>query len=527
MSAFFQSAKSFWLVLPACAAAFFLAGTTLPGCNSSKEPTATAKQLEDVQAALRRVEGEVIRLRQGLPQATGQNLNSSKEPAATAKQLEDVQAALRRVEGEVIRLRQGLPQETEQELMDLENSLNDRQQWPQSAQGAEQMRQRLDEIVQALSPVAAERILPQLVRLNWGVEALWNLRTHAKAAPNQLEEAHAAISEVLHRHPAGQFPEIQKELESRLTEIDPQLHEFQVKQLLQRASRALEGKEDASAVFSSLEEFRGKKEVAEILPKLRSKVLEQTAIERIEELEKNLVKTRSFVDERARQVSLLTIQDGVLRLTVDLELEEAAPKDVLKKAQNLLALCDKELLACAAKQQDESAEKVRRYQAWALEQIRAFDSREGWYYDTILPWVESELKNFKNAAEDKEWLAFQTFPSMKDLVHEKVGVDLSGMKGAMLTAEKRKEIYNEAWQTIGWKNSIHTEIAYRATRDGMVKFLLPIQPHLLEPPVAQLYQQAFAKGWQKLEGRDDQLYVAQQSAVVQKKTLEEVASSNP
>ena len=61
----------------------------------------------------------------------------------------------------------------------------------------------------------------------------------------------------------------------------------------------------------------------------------------------------------------------------------------------------------------------------------------------------------------------------------------------------------------------------------MVKFLLPIQPNLLDPPLAQLYQQAFSKGWQKLEGREDQLFVAQQSAIVLKKNLEEVAPSNP
>jgi hypothetical protein len=471
--------------MPAVGASFFLAGATLTGCNSSKEPVATASQLQDVQSALKRMQSDLITLRQGIPR------------------------------------------ETEQKLKDLESALNDPKQWPQDPDAAEKMRQGLDEIVQGLSPVAAERILPQLARLNWGVEALWNLRTHANAAPNQLEEVQVTIKEVLERHPRGHFNQIHQELDARLKQIEPQIRGFQVGQLLDRAKRALEGTEDASAAFSSLEEFRGEKEVAAMLPKLRNKVLEKTGLERIEGFENNLTKTRSFGDDRARQVSLLTIQEGVLRLTVDLELEDAPPKEVLKKAKNLMAQCDQELLALATKQQDDNAKKVRRYQAWALEQIRRFDSPNGWYYDGTLPWVESELKNFRDATEDKAWVAFQAFPSLKDLIQEKVGVDLSRTKGAMLTAEKRKEIYNEAWRTIGWKNSIHTEVAYRATRDGMVKFLLPIQPHLLDPPVAQLYQQAFSKGWQKLEGRDDQLFVAQQSAVVQKKTLEEIASSNP
>lgn len=452
---------------------------------------------------------------------------SSKELTAIAKQLEDVQAALKHVGGELISLRQGLPRETEQKLKDLENSLNDRKQWPQDAQGAEKMRQSLDETVQALSPVVAERSLPQLARLNWGVEALWNLRSHAQAAPNQLDEAQATIEEILERHPHGHFSEIQKELETRLQEIVPQVRAFQVKQLLETANRALEDKEDASVAFSSLEEFRGEKEVAAILPKLRTKVLEKTGLERIDSFEKNLKKTRSIVDERARQVCLLTIQEGVVRLTVDLELEEAAPREVLKKAKNLLTSCDEELFALAVKQQDESAKKVRRYQAWALEQIREFDSPKGWcwYYDVTLPWAEKELRKFGNATEEVDWVLFQTFPSTRKLVEEKLKVDLSKTEGARLTVEQQKAIYAKIGE-VTWTGSVNTEIAYRATRDGMVKFLLPIQPHLLDPPVAQLYQQAFSKGWQKLEGREDQLYVAQQSAIVQKKTLDEVASSS-
>ena len=415
----------------------------------------------------------------------------------------------------------------EQKLKDLESCLNDQNKWPQDPGGAEKLRQGLDEIVQTLSPVAVERILPQLTRLYWGIEALWNLRTHENAAEYQFEEVQADIKEVMERQPRGYFTEIYKKLETLLKEIDPKVREFQINQLLVLANLALEDKGDASAAFSRLEEFREEKGVALILPKLRSKVLEKMGLERIESFEKNLNKTRLFGDDRSRQVSLLTIQEGVLRLTIDLELEDAPPKDIIEKAKKLLAQCDKDLLALAAKQQDENAKKIRSYQAWALVQIRKFDSPEGWYYDSTLPWVVEELKKFRDATADENWKVFETFPSVKDLVQIKVGVDLSELEGAMFTAEKRKETYTKAYQNLGWKNSIHTEIAYRATRDGMVKFLLPIQPNLLDPPLAQLYQQAFSKGWQKLEGREDQLFVAQQSAIVHKKNIEEVAPSNP
>jgi hypothetical protein len=105
-------------------------------------------------------------------------------------------------------------------------------------------------------------------------------------------------------------------------------------------------------------------------------------------------------------------------------------------------------------------------------------------------------------------------------MEERLNLDLSQLQGATLTAETQQAIYRAAARTTGWRANIDQEIAYRTTRDGMVRFLLPINTGLLEPPVAQLYHKAFQKGWSKLEGRPDQLYVAQQSAVVQKKGLD-------
>lgn len=446
--------------------------------------------------------------------------------------LEELKEILQRIEGELAALGHGIPRETEQKLKNMETMLQDQKQWPQDSKTAEKMRQELEKIVQSIPPLAMEQILPQLYRLNWGVEALWNLRTHANAEPNQLEEVQEIITDLLERHPRGHFDEIRKELEKRLQELEPRVRDFQIKGLLDRAQLALEGKEDPSAVFTSLEQFREKEEVAAILPKLRIKLFES----HIKSLEKSLTNTLKFADDRVRQVFLATIQESILRLIVDLELGivdlnpgDPVPVDVLKKAKNLLAQADKELLALAVKQQDVNAQKLRRYQAWALQQIRQFDHpEEGWYYDVSLEWFRSELKSFKDATEDKEWTAFQIFPSLKEVLQEKLGVDLSEMKGAMLTAEKRREIYNKAWGLTKWTNNIDQELAYRATRDGMVKFLLPIQLQLLDPPVAQLYQEAFLKGWKKLEDRkEDQLFVAKQAAVVKKKTPEDMVLSAP
>ena len=55
----------------------------------------------------------------------------------------------------------------------------------------------------------------------------------------------------------------------------------------------------------------------------------------------------------------------------------------------------------------------------------------------------------------------------------------------------------------------------------MERCLLPINVALLEPPVAQLYWKAFNKAWEKLNDHPDQLKVAQATATVRKRTLDD------
>lgn len=485
MSTFFRLTKCPWFVIPAIAGVFVLVWTALMGYGSPEEPTLPPKQLEEVLLSLQRVERELFNHRQGIPK------------------------------------------ETEQKLKEMEALLENPKQWPVDQNQAEKMRQGLKDIVQNLSPFAAEKILPQLARLNWGVEALWNLRNHANAEDNQLDEVEATIKEVLESQPRGYFMDIQLVLEARLGQVQPQSRAFQLKQLLDRANRSLldkkdkEDKEDASSVYTSLEEFRKEKGVPEILAKLRARVIE----EQLEGLQKKLNKTQKLVDERVRQVSLLTIQESVFRLVVDLELQVGGEslQDALKKAKDLLAQCDKELLSLADRNQLENAKKIRRYQAWALKQIRAFDSPQGCYFDESISKFKEKVNSFENSVVGMDFEIVVEFPSIKDLIKEKLQVDLSDMKDARLIVQKQKDIFIAArpeGPTGRWANNIADEVAYRVTRDGIVKYLLPIQPNLLDPPVALLYQAALAKGWNKLERREDQLFVAEQSAIVQKMTVE-------
>lgn len=434
--------------------------------------------------------------------------------ADQSARFKDIQDSLKKIDNDLSSLARDLPRNAEKSLSRIEDILNNPVQWPQDSPKAESLRQELESVVLDIPPIPFERILPRLTRISWGVESLWLLRTHANPRPEDLEEVQSQISDAVDRRPAREYEPLFRALTAKLADLDTKLPRYRLERLMARARKVLENQEAPGPVLAGLEEFQNEQVVAEVLPRLRSRLLEDVARERLIPLEKNLIASRKIGDDRVRQAALLTIQDGLLRLLVDLGLGDVPPKDLQERANALMKTSDDEIVAIARKEQAASADRLRRYQGWALEQVRYFDSPNGWFYDTSYPVIREQLWSFRDAKSGGPWPLLQVFPSAKEIIDQKTSVSHSSMDHGILTADARIQIY------AGWERftSLDKELAYRATRDGMVRFLLPIQQNLLDPPVLQLYQQAFNKGWQKLEGREDQLYVAKQSATVVKKS---------
>ena len=64
-----------------------------------------------------------------------------------------------------------------------------------------------------------------------------------------------------------------------------------------------------------------------------------------------------------------------------------------------------------------------------------------------------------------------------------------------------------------------TSTDYEWIKNEMANDLLPLSEGLLDRPVAEMYQRSFKRGWDKLDGREDQTEVAKQCAVIVKKNL--------
>lgn len=75
--------------------------------------------------------------------------------------------------------------------------------------------------------------------------------------------------------------------------------------------------------------------------------------------------------------------------------------------------------------------------------------------------------------------------------------------------------------------NIRTEIAHGIVRDSMVRCLLPIDDSLLLPPVRRIYEKTFQDGWNDLDGREDQLFVAEQAAIIERISLRTLKDKQP
>lgn len=113
---------------------------------------------------------------------------------------------------------------------------------------------------------------------------------------------------------------------------------------------------------------------------------------------------------------------------------------------------------------------------------------------------------------------FERYPELVGVLGELSGIDVQGP--ADLTPAKSKEIFNKVNDLTAWRYS--EELAYKATAYAMTRHLLPIKIALLERPVQKLYNEAFEKGWKRLEGREDRLWVAKQSVVMPKVGMEDL-----
>lgn len=503
--------------------------TCIGGCGQSPTSEELARLREEI-AGIREVLDDVrtdLQAANDAEPSTGSQARQAIEQRLTQmeRQLDQLTAVLHRAVGDHIPIR--LPEDLQQEIVQLEACVTTPEKWPGSFDEAEQLDSRLRTLVDQIPPWAEEELLPRLVALRWSTEGFWlryrieNVASaNADEQPARLDAFEPFVSrlrDLVDNAPTNAPPELVEELSREVETNEAKFVEAQREHALTRAKKALDGQADPADAWSLLEPFASEEEISDLRSRLRTKVLEMAFEDRLTEAREMLEQAGGLAAKpRVRQATILRAYESAISVLLDLHKEQDRFGSLKASTEKLVADCERQIDRLRSEQEEQSDSSRRAYQSWALQQIRA--CRETWNYDQTRERVDGDLRACKQAKNPKDWELFRLFPSTKSLLAEELKVDLNDVKGSVLTAEQQQTLY--AAYDKHWTEATPKAIAYRVRRDAMVRFLLPIHVALLDPPVAQLYNKAYQEAWGQLE-EEDQLFVAEQSAQVRKRGLDD------
>ena len=500
----------------------------------SMVPSDSLKVISDLQT----VQKKQMELLESL--ATEQKAIKSMVPSDSLKVISDLQTVqkkqmelLESLATEQKAIKSMVPSDSLKMISEILERVKDITKRPKTENDIETERKNLQAVFSKLHPLAAPLVMVDISKANWALEALFILDKYKNISDEVLSDAEDVLGALIERNTFEDFKDLKIELENLLKNIETKNLEYTETKVLKKAKNALNEGKNLESAYASLENYENASEKAKVLRKnIRQKVLENSLIEQLGKIEKQLDKTKLIKNPKVKINSLGNILENLAKIQVDLETEEDwsnVSKEIVARVKQLSADGEKEIenitLEKEKEKEKEYLTKLRKYQEWALGQIELFyDKKEGWNYDNTLRWVRVKLTEFKNPKGDSQFtLAFEVSPGLKTLIEKKLNISLEGTikkNNWSLSKEKQTEIYEKAAATVGWNQNIDIEIAYMIHRDAMVKFLLPIQTHLLELPLQERFNRAFQEGLKKLEGREeDVLFLSVESIKVQKKTL--------
>lgn len=412
------------------------------------------------------------------------------------------------IEAKLIAL-SGVSEDSDNRLKAIEQRISDKTNWPKDLDAAVSLRTKVQQVINGMSPLAQDFATARLLPLRWAVRAIWILRKADVGAEDQSDVIADELQAVLEAEPEAGVSALREELEQALHRADKLARQ----RALQTGKDAMAGKGNAASALEELQRFTNDddQEVAAACAELRRTSAEREITAHCQELKTRLGRIAAVNDEVTRQAGLSRLYESAVGYRIDLLMTQPDLPADQKELNGVIAELGEKLRTLVKSQQDRQDALLRQYQRWALVQIGDFDR---WSYDRVLEDVKSTYAQMRAAEKPLRWQLLEVFPTVRELLAEKIDAQLPAGE---ISAELQRQIYDKVAHLTHW--SYASELAYRATRDAVVKYLAPIDERLLDRPVQQLFNKSYAQGWAKLEGRDDQLFIAQQAAVVVKRGL--------
>jgi len=477
----------------------------------SKEMTALSQAVQQQEKRLgEELVNQNVQLKAALDQqAASVRTTIQEEVGGIRGVVDDLNVLVHRAIGKELPLK--IPAQTDSALVELERIVKDQDQWPSSWQEAIELQDKLNKATTGLPTWTEVHLLPRILPLRWSVEGLTRLKT-----PNADLGDRQALNELLDL--IGARPDgVPEELVERLAAREKKMRETIRANTVAAAEKALNS-DDADAVAVAVDELN----YLNIEPDLRSDLSKHLSLlwqkHRVQTLKASWNAAKAVKHKRAREEAL----GGVYRQAISASMEFRKDGEGSRDVQELIVALEKELRDIGEEQRKAQKAIIRKYQGWALKQVTSYQE---WSYKKAHDQIEKDFNRFKAPkGEFTVWKVLKEFPSVKGFMNENVKTELGvRKKEGLLPKQDQKHIYSKVWERLGWVNDVDKKLAEYVAKQAFVKYLLPIEPRLLDPAVFRIYHEAYDEGWKKLgDNSSYQLEVAKEAVKVEKIGLEDI-----
>lgn len=390
--------------------------------------------------------------------ATTQNQQEAKtNMAVMVNAVQQQTAVMYRALGKVIPVE--LPESVSNNLARMETRIANENSWPTNSAKANAMLAELRDLLHQIPPWAEDDLLPRLKALNWDVESIQVLRANENSTNEDLETAAEAYADQISIQPDDGSTNLAAKLSAGQKDATAQFETFRQTSAISEATNQLGSHPmtDGLAAWQRLSEWTNSQRAIDLRQQLHSRLLNDGIASFIESSQDNLQRLTVVTNSALQQAGYARLLESVTEQRLNV-LEQA---DISQDSRNKLEDFSKTV---ETKLKEEVDKQNLGYQQLALREIENF---------------RADFANAQNQTRHR---------------HE---------KGSLY----------------GWNDWDETYTDYEMIRDAMVNHLIPISPAHLDSAVSRLYNEAFEKGWMKLENEKDlQTKVAKADASTPKKT---------
>lgn len=400
----------------------------------------------------------------------------SKRLSGTRDEISQMNAVFNRALGTVVPVR--MPDDWEARLAILEGKIAIPSQWPQDPDTALAFTEDVDTLISQLPVWAEADYVPRLNPVRWTAMVFANLHPIDLIDPMGDTDVDS-LGVLVNSAPVGVPDNLLSHVQSRHFELAKQMEREQVEDAFKRVKLFVSRPDDALPPttedpvnyewdYQLLALYENDAEFGEESSRLRNQLRTRIVLDSAHRQAISIVDRFTKIDDLLRgsdpqlysmAVNSLLGEARIARLTLAADGLQSPPLDEIQhKLDHLSRVLHAEVMR---NEEARNAKAIREYQRWTIQSITSFES-------------------------------------------------------AFRVSEKQANTNASLWKADngGWDDALFIEV-----RDAMVKYVLPINPGLLDTPVLERYQQVFQLGMRQLDGRDEQTYVIEQTVTTVKKSL--------